>query len=375
MKKKLLFVIPEFSHGGTNKSLENLLHFIDKNKYDVSIYSLYEDGGDYYKNIFSQYILKKSLLYHLTHDNQVTRKVMGILMKLSNSINFNWLYNREAKILQKKYNFDTVIAFQEGASTLFTSFFEKPRTIAWIHYDYAVREGFQGSSHERKLYSKYDKIVCVSNAALHSFVKVYPEFSKKSTFIYNTINTDAIIAASLESFDNPFHNDCFNILSIGRFVGVKQFLHIPEIAAKIKSMTDKRFCWYIIGDGEHYCDVETKIKELQLEDEVKLLGAKDNPYPYIAHAHLHICTSRSESFSYTIAESKILHVPVLTNDFPVSAEVISESEGWICNIKNMPQLLTGIIENKDDIYAIKRKKICSYSYDNAHMMACFSEII
>ena len=44
---KLLFIIPEYSHGGTNKSLENLLALLDHTKYEVSIYCLYEDGGDY----------------------------------------------------------------------------------------------------------------------------------------------------------------------------------------------------------------------------------------------------------------------------------------------------------------------------------------
>ena len=45
MKKKILFVIPEYSHGGTNKSLESLLSAIDEKRYEISIFSLYEDGG------------------------------------------------------------------------------------------------------------------------------------------------------------------------------------------------------------------------------------------------------------------------------------------------------------------------------------------
>lgn len=40
--KCILFVIQEYSHGGTNKSLENKLSLVDKSKYDISIY-LYED--------------------------------------------------------------------------------------------------------------------------------------------------------------------------------------------------------------------------------------------------------------------------------------------------------------------------------------------
>ena len=79
MKKlKILFVIPEYSHGGTNKSLENLLSLLDKDIYEINIYSLYEDGGDYYKEVFKQYIIKKSRLYYWLHDIFVTRKFMGL---------------------------------------------------------------------------------------------------------------------------------------------------------------------------------------------------------------------------------------------------------------------------------------------------------
>ena len=37
-------------------------------------------------------------------------------------------------------------------------------------------------------------------------------------------------------------------------------------------------------------------------DEVKLLGMQSNPYPYLAKSDLYVCTSSSETFSYTIHE-------------------------------------------------------------------------
>ena len=83
MKKRILFVIPEYSHGGTNKSLENLLALIDKNRYGISIFCLYEDGPNYYKKLFAPYILKKSRLYYLLHDNSFTRKFMVLYNKLT----------------------------------------------------------------------------------------------------------------------------------------------------------------------------------------------------------------------------------------------------------------------------------------------------
>ena len=91
--KKILFVIPEYSQGGTNKSLENLLSLIDKNKYDIKIFCIYEDGGDYYKKVFAPYIIEKSRLYYILHDNVVTRKAMGIYNRITKRNNFSYLLN------------------------------------------------------------------------------------------------------------------------------------------------------------------------------------------------------------------------------------------------------------------------------------------
>ena len=153
MKKKILFVIPEYSHGGTNKSLESLLSAIDEKRYEISIFCLYEDGGVFYKNIFKPYIIAKSLLYVLAHDNVITRKVMGVAMKLFKNLSFNWLYRYEANRLQHKYKFDAVIAFQEGSATQFVSLINYPvNRIAWVHCDYANRFAAIEKKSELSLY-------------------------------------------------------------------------------------------------------------------------------------------------------------------------------------------------------------------------------
>ena len=373
MKKKLLFVIPEYSIGGTNTSLKNLLSFIDKNKYDISIYSLYEDGTDFFKNEFHPYIIKKSLLYHLAHDNKLTRKVMGLLMKLSQKVNFNWLYHYEANRIQRKSEFDSVIAFQECSATYFVSMMKDCKNrIAWIHCDYKNRGIFS----EYSIYSRFDHIISVSQSAVKSVCESYPDLANRVSCIYNAIDTEKIIQMAFE-VSNPYKEraNCFRILSVGRFVEVKQFHRIPQIVEDIKKLTGKYFCWYIIGDGADRSTVEQEVRRKGLSDSIHFLGAKNNPYPYFYNADLHVCTSLSESFSYTIAESKVLHTPVLTNDFPVAREVVDSCSGWICNIDEMPQLLSRIIKDEDGIYS---KVVCSikkYTYNNEQILRSFEKLL
>lgn len=374
--KKLLFVIPEYSHGGTNKSLENLLSLIDKTKYDISIYCLYEDGGDYYKKVFAPYVLKKSMLYYWTHDNEWTRKVMGLYNKLTNRSNFEWLYNREVRWLQKKNAFDVVVAYQEGTATEFVSYFnDNVKKTAWIHFDYSMWKGRADIRSAKRYYDNYHRIVCVSEVAMISMLSVYPEYKDKATFIYNTVNSEYINRqAEDKSINVPFSRNVFNILSVGRFVGVKNFHLIPKIVAEIKEKTKKPFCWYIMGDGEYLGEIERSIKEYDVANCVKLIQAQENPYPFFKQADLHVCLSDYESFSYTLAEAKILHTPVLSNDFPVANEVVDDSTGWIANIKDMPQVLAQIIGNENGVYDRKKVTVNNYLYINKEILQIFDNI-
>lgn len=376
MKKKILFVIPVYSHGGTNKSLESLLSAIDEKRYEISIFSLYEDGGVFYKNIFNPYIIAKSLLYVLAHDNVITRKVMGVAMKLFKNLSFNWLYRYEANRLQRKYKFDTVIAFQEGCATQFVSLISYPvNRIAWVHCDYSNRFAAIEKKSELSLYCLYNHIVSVSYSAVHSFNSIYPELKDRTKCIYNLIDCSYILRQSSQDINFEKQDNCFNLISVGRFVAVKQFDLIPQIVQKLKLLTKKSFCWYIVGDGNERNMVESVISSMGLDKNIKILGAKDNPYPYFKQSDLYVCTSLSESFSYTIAESKTLHVPVLTNDFPVANEVVSPNEGWICNVKDMAFILKDIIEDKNCIYSNVKKTIGNFKYDNNAIVDTFCKLI
>jgi glycosyltransferase involved in cell wall biosynthesis len=373
--KKLLFIIPEYSHGGTNKSLENLLSLIDKTKYQISVYCLYEDGGDYYKRIFEPYILKKSRLYYWLHDNVVTRKVMGLYNKLTKKNNFERLYKREVRFLQKKYNFDTVVAYQEGTTTMFGSYFTNVNKIAWIHFDYSMLKNKVNLRATKRYYDTYHRIVCVSRAAMESMLSVYPEYDDKAAYLYNTINTSYIKEqADDKSIKLPYSKNVFNILSIGRFVVVKNFHLIPEMVSRIKNFAQKPFCWYIMGAGVNQSVIEEKIKEHHVENYVKLIQTQENPYPFFKQADIHICLSAFESFSYTLAEAKILHTPVLSNNFPVAYEVVDNSCGWIANIEEMPQLLARIINNENGEYDKKKATVMKYEYSNQTILQKIDEL-
>lgn len=368
---KVLFVIPEYSFGGTNKSLENLLALMDKDKYDIAVYCLYEDGGDYYKKVFAPFIIKKSRLYYWLHDNIYTRKIMGFINKVTNADHFTFLYKYEAKYLQRKYNFDIVVAYQEGKVTEVGTYFHGVKRIAWVQCDYPQLVGDVRYQTDKAYYDSYDKIVCVSDYTANSMRNFFKLPVGKVIGIHNTLDVKYIVSKA-EGNVPEFDGSVFNIVSIGRLHEEKQFEKIPQIVSQMKVPTP--FYWYIIGSGPDEELIRSEIEKYHLQEKVILLGMKDNPYPYIKKTDLVVMTSRTESFSYVIAEAKVLHTPVLSNDFPVAYEVLNDQTGWITNIKEIPQLLTRIINNENGEYEKKKASVLKYEYSNQEILQRIDEL-
>ena len=89
------------------------------------------------------------------------------------------------------------------------------------------------------------------------------------------------------------------------------------------------FVWYFVGDGSERVRIERLIQQYALEEQVKLVGMKPNPYPYMAMADVYVQTSSFEGFGLTINEARILHKPVVSTNFPVVYNQIKDGENGL----------------------------------------------
>ena len=102
------------------------------------------------------------------------------------------------------------------------------------------------------------------------------------------------------------------------------------------------------GD-ENGNELEKQISLYGLEDYIKSIGMKKNPYPYIARADLFVQPSRVEAFGLSIAEAMILGVPVLSTQTDGAIEVFSvKHNGLLCKISG-EDIFKGIEKLKNDI--------------------------
>jgi len=380
MKKKILFVIPDFAHGGTNKTLENYLPLLTA--YDVFIFCHTGSKREgYYFDLFRPYLIPLFLLNYIVKVNFITRKLFTILFRCLPNIK-DTIDRKEIEYIQRKHKFDVVIAFQEGDTTRYVSKLLGVNKIVWLHSFYKPLE--QKSRHQEfwSLYRSFNHVVCVSEELKKCFIQFYPSLAKQTVQIYNPINSEKVKELSSDIIGEPLAvYDGFNgfkILSIGRLDKVKNFHLIPDIISKIKGEKEHMFRWYVIGsafDDAYKQELMKQIHIHHVEDELVILGQKDNPYPYIKQADLVACTSDSESFSYVINEAKILHTPIISNNFPVAKEVLPSDCGWISSLEDMPDMLYHIINDVDGVYSKVQKTISGYSYPNEHIVEKIKQIL
>ena len=373
--KKVLFVIPAFSIGGTNTSLISLLPYIDRSRFDVYVYALNPTGpmgaevAQYSTVLNSLHIggnttgQSRNLKAFLTNTLKIVKQLLG---KVGVDLTPMY-YKRQVKSLSIKH-FDCVVAFQEGEATRFVQFFKNTRKAAWVRADYARYLSITGSKPEVNMYDKYDVIVNVSESALNGFLKVMPEFREKSIFIYNLVNSNRIISMSKQQVVDQQNSDVFIIVSLGRIDRVKHFTEIPGIC---KTLNDHRiaFRWLIIGGPtvrypDEFDILKNEIAKNRLEDKVYMLGHLSNPYPILSSGNLLVCLSESETFNHTFAEARTLGLPVLSVDYPGAEEMLGKGNGGIISARDrIGEMIEHIIADKELYHSLKQQAL-NYSFDN-----------
>ena len=377
----ILFVITSFRHGGTNKSLENLLSLLDPEKYQMDVFAM-EHYGPYNSMLSNCTILPKDKWLHAliaqyrdtagsTKLRSMTLKVLRKLLAWLGLDLSEYLYKNAVRTFSKNKTYDTVVAFSEGAPTAFAQHFKTKNKIAWIHCDYKSYMSLNNHPDETKIYQAYQSIVCVSEFTKINFVNIIPEFNSKTFAIHNILNTDLIKKQSKEEIaDDLFTNNTFTIVSIGRYYFIKRFSIIPDIVNELvqKGCT---FKWYIIGgDGneEEKQNFLQKLKDFKLHDTLIALGEKDNPYPYILNSNLLVSTSMTEACPYVVNEAKVLHVPVASADFGSAYEFIDDGiNGVIVPVNQLAEKIGTLIE-KESEYSKLKNNISNFEYKNKEIL-------
>lgn len=347
MKKKILFVIDMLRGGGAEKVLTDIVKYLDKDKFDITVLSVF-DGGKYVEEV-KRYVKYDYIFPEYKSNNGLSKIINSFKYR---TVKF-MLRRLKPKILYKcaikdKYNYE--VSFLEGYASIIVSGStnKKANKIAWIHTDLIKnpwsKEYFKYQT-EKDIYLKFNKIMCVSEDVKIAFEEKFD--IRNNVYVqYNPVDENLIRDKAKEKLDIERPNK-FLISTVGRLEPQKSYDRLLKVHKKIIDLGYDYELW-IIGEGTEREKLEQYIMDNNLASSVKLLGFKKNPYKYLNVSDLFVCSSLIEGFSTVATEATILGVPIVTTDCSGMKELLGNSKYGVITENDENQLFNGLLKILDN---------------------------
>lgn len=198
---------------------------------------------------------------------------------------------------------------------------------------------------QNNVFKQFESIVVISENVKKSLEESFG-ITENVYKISNSIDKEKILELSKEEINIP-NAPTFSIM--GRLDNNKNQILLLK-AARILAEERKDFKIYILGEGDDRKSLQKYIDKHGLRKNVKILGFKDNPYPYIKNSIATLTTSLSEGFSLVLVESLFLNTPIISTDVGVARELI---ENYNCgdlidyNEKTLADVMLKYLEKYD----------------------------
>ncbi len=326
--------------GGVERILQTVLRNFDYNKYDVYLYSSHKEIID--STFYPNGLKNKGYFSSIKSDSNSWNKIIcKVVNKFKLLIYYHFPPNVFYHLFIRK-KFDICIAFLEGYATRIVSgSHHSTKKIAWLHTDiinyHWTNVAYRSSEEEKECYRQFAHIVCVAESVKAQADK-YLQISNKSTVIRNPIDRDRLLKLSEESVKgiNSLKKHEFQLLIVGTLNENKGQIRLLHILPEILKDNHDIGLW-IVGDGEYRDLIKETIVNLDLQDNVEMLGYQSNPYPLFKKCDVYVCASYAEGFNTAITEALVLGTPVVTT----LCSGVKEQLGQDCKY--------GLIANNDEI--------------------------
>lgn len=346
--KKILFSAYSLDVGGIETALVTLLKYL-VNDYDITLVLEKKQG------VFLEDLPKEIKVITYTPSSlkfKLIRKVINFVKQLSFKLKY-----------KNKFDFSADFATYSMPASFVARTASKNNAI-WIHNNY-MNFYDNDINQYRKFFEslkvqEFKKIVFVSNLDKKVFIAQFPELTKSTYVCNNLIDYKKIQKLADEKIPNEDLKKIFgedypniNLNKISKKDAEKQskkeinaetkvpiFLNVGRHDEKQKKIsrildaTEKlnkngfKFKVLLVGKGTNTKDYEEIIKEKKLNN-VILLGAKKNPYPYFKISDSFLLSSQFEGYPVVFVESEILGLPIITTNVSDSKKDIDGIFGQV----------------------------------------------
>ena len=326
--KRIIFFCPSMEEGGVEKNLINICNGLSLDR-KISIITANKNKKKYFKNKI-EFISSTSNFYN--SKIRLIKSLFCIYLLLKKhqdkeAILVSFQSNILAIIFSKLLNYKIIIRLNQSPNNYAKNYFKR-KLMGYF-------------------YKKANKII-VNSLEFKREIKEY--FNLNSTTVYNLMEPKSkILKLSRYRIKNSFFlnsNKVLNILSVGRLVNQKDQITILKSLNLIKNKKKFRFC--LIGKGNEFNNLKNYINQNQLNDKVKIIGYKNNVYPYYLKSDLFVLSSLYEGLPNALIEALTFGLQIISSDCKTGPkEILKKGKyGKLFRIKDYKKLSSLILKTK-----------------------------
>ena len=340
--KKLIIFIPSIEDGGVEKNLYILLNYLEK---------------------------KVNKIILITYDSSKNHKFKKNIKIINPPLNFFNFKNRYPKYflclisLFKIIIFDKknlVLSFQANIFAIILCTFLNIKILSRSN---SSSVGWSKNSLKQIFFNHFFK---KANEIIVNSFEFKKEMDKRylinTKCILNSFEFNKIKKLSLKKCKKIFQKKTLKIISIGRLTDQKDFLTLLK---SIKICKKKNIQLFIIGKGQEEEKLKNFTKKNDLQDKIKFLGYKNNPFNYLKQSDIFILTSIFEGSPNVLIEAQFLKKFIISTDCPTGPKEILNN-GKFGNLVKMKdhKAIAKILDNFS--LNSKRKNMIHLGFKNLH---------
>jgi glycosyltransferase involved in cell wall biosynthesis len=308
-RRRILFAIPRLDRGGPDRVFADLLHHVDRTRFDVGVFVTSASGYHFNRLPADVTVLHRRCPPGGLRERYPVSGLVRAVDEFAPDVLISTLrMGITASIAGSRIKVCHIARLANEATRQFA--------------DLAVRKPVRARLARRaELWSlgQADYVVCQSvrmSDDLHA-----AGFRGESTIIGNGIDVAEVAAAVAASDAEPSFGDP-SLVFVGRLMPQKGADLLLEAIAAMRSRFP-RLGLTLLGDGPDRASLEHMARDLGIAEQMRFLGHVENPLPCIASATALVAPSRYEGFSNVILESLACGTPVMsTADSGASADVV-----------------------------------------------------
>ncbi len=304
---KIIQVMPVFGMGGAEIMCENLVYELKKLGHEVIVLSLYSEKTPITERLEESCIDIRYLGKKDGFDFSMFKKLKNIFKQEKPDVIHTHIY-------VAKYVFPV-------ASKM------KIRVVHTVH-NVARHEAGKISRIYNKFFFKHREVipVALSSIVQGTIAKEYKIKSSRIPVIFNGINLNKCKVKNSYNYEKDF-----KIVHVGRFFEQKNHIGLVEAFKLFHDKYSNTKLW-LIGEGEKKPEIESYVKESNMEDCVVFWGSQNEVHSFLNDADMFTLPSNYEGIPMTLIEAMGTGLPIVATAVGGVPNMLDENSAQLVEV-------------------------------------------